>query len=171
MKTGENFEGWVLRAVHGREAAFEKAPLQAQLSLPSPDDQGAPPLQFQVPVACRRRCSRSRSDLRSTRRAEHGWMVTANDRSRRNASGGLALPLHCDIGTFCYNLPLAGFILIGIAREKSHAFVDWGKPIPAELAYNRGDVVLRNMPEVLGIESTNHCNIKCIDVPARRAGT
>jgi hypothetical protein len=35
----------------------------------------------------------------------------------------------------------------------------------AELAYNRGDVVLRNMPEVLGIESTNHCNIKCIMCP------
>jgi general secretion pathway protein N len=51
LKTGENFEGWVLRAVHGREAAFEKATLQAQLSLPSPEDQGAPPLQFQTPVA------------------------------------------------------------------------------------------------------------------------
>ena len=35
----------------------------------------------------------------------------------------------------------------------------------SELAYNRGDVVLRNMPEVLGIESTNHCNIKCIMCP------
>jgi radical SAM protein with 4Fe4S-binding SPASM domain len=35
----------------------------------------------------------------------------------------------------------------------------------AELAYNRGDVVLRNMPEVVGIESTNHCNIKCIMCP------
>src|SRR5262249_37152825 len=35
----------------------------------------------------------------------------------------------------------------------------------SELAYNRGDVVLRNMPEGLGIESKNHCNIKIILCP------
>jgi hypothetical protein len=38
LKTGEDFNGWVLRAVQGREASFEKASLQARLSLPSPDD-------------------------------------------------------------------------------------------------------------------------------------
>ena len=42
LKMGENFQGWVLREVHGREAAFEKATLQARLSLPSPDDPQAP---------------------------------------------------------------------------------------------------------------------------------
>ncbi len=35
----------------------------------------------------------------------------------------------------------------------------------AERAYHRGDVVLSNMPEVNGIETTNHCNIKCIMCP------
>jgi hypothetical protein len=39
LRIGENFQGWVLRAVHGREAAFEKATLQANLALPSPEDQ------------------------------------------------------------------------------------------------------------------------------------
>jgi hypothetical protein len=38
LKTGEDFNGWVLRAVQGREASFEKASLQARLTLPSPDD-------------------------------------------------------------------------------------------------------------------------------------
>jgi general secretion pathway protein N len=38
LKTGEDFNGWVLRAVQGREASFEKANLQARLTLPSPDD-------------------------------------------------------------------------------------------------------------------------------------
>jgi hypothetical protein len=51
LRMGENFEGWVLRAVHGREAAFEKATLQARLSLPSPDDPRVPPLPAQVPLA------------------------------------------------------------------------------------------------------------------------
>jgi hypothetical protein len=41
LRIGENFQGWVLRAVHGREAAFEKAALQATLALPSPEDQQA----------------------------------------------------------------------------------------------------------------------------------
>ena len=35
----------------------------------------------------------------------------------------------------------------------------------SELAYNRDDVVLENLPEVFGIESTNYCNIKCIMCP------
>jgi radical SAM protein with 4Fe4S-binding SPASM domain len=35
----------------------------------------------------------------------------------------------------------------------------------ADLAYNRGDVVLRSLPEVFAIESTNYCNIKCIMCP------
>jgi radical SAM protein with 4Fe4S-binding SPASM domain len=34
-----------------------------------------------------------------------------------------------------------------------------------EIAYNRRDTVLLNMPEVWAIESTNHCNIKCIMCP------
>jgi hypothetical protein len=38
LKTGEDFNGWVLRSVQGREASFEKAALQARLTLPSPDD-------------------------------------------------------------------------------------------------------------------------------------
>jgi hypothetical protein len=41
LRIGENFQGWVLRAVHGREAAFEKAALRANLALPSPEDQQA----------------------------------------------------------------------------------------------------------------------------------
>lgn len=53
LKTGEDFNGWVLRSVQGREASFEKATLQARLALPSPDDPqvttasafGAPPPQ------------------------------------------------------------------------------------------------------------------------------
>lgn len=35
----------------------------------------------------------------------------------------------------------------------------------SDLAYNNGDAVLSNLPQVLGIESTNHCNIKCIMCP------
>jgi hypothetical protein len=38
LKMGEDFQGWVLRAVQGREAAFEKASLQVRLTLPSPDE-------------------------------------------------------------------------------------------------------------------------------------
>ena len=39
LKVGESFQGWFLRAVHGREAAFEKATLHVTLALPSPEDQ------------------------------------------------------------------------------------------------------------------------------------
>jgi radical SAM protein with 4Fe4S-binding SPASM domain len=35
----------------------------------------------------------------------------------------------------------------------------------SEVGYNRGDLVLRNAPEVFAIESTNYCNIKCIMCP------
>jgi radical SAM protein with 4Fe4S-binding SPASM domain len=35
----------------------------------------------------------------------------------------------------------------------------------AEAAYDRGDAVVRNAPEISGIEGTNHCNIKCIMCP------
>jgi len=38
VRTGDSFEGWTLRSVRGREAAFEKATRQAVLALPSPDD-------------------------------------------------------------------------------------------------------------------------------------
>jgi len=41
LRIGENFQGGVLRTFHGREAAFEKAALQATLALPSPEDQQA----------------------------------------------------------------------------------------------------------------------------------
>jgi hypothetical protein len=41
LKVGESFQGWFLRGVHGREAAFEKATLHATLALPSPEDQEA----------------------------------------------------------------------------------------------------------------------------------
>jgi len=35
----------------------------------------------------------------------------------------------------------------------------------AEAAYDRGDTVVKNAPEISGIEGTNHCNIKCIMCP------
>jgi radical SAM protein with 4Fe4S-binding SPASM domain len=34
-----------------------------------------------------------------------------------------------------------------------------------DYAYHHGEVVLRNLPEVFAIESTNYCNIKCIMCP------
>ena len=34
-----------------------------------------------------------------------------------------------------------------------------------ELAYDRGNVVLTGLPEIFAIESTNHCNIKCVMCP------
>ena len=42
VRTGESFEGWLLRTVHGREATFEKAALRTVLALPSPDDPQQP---------------------------------------------------------------------------------------------------------------------------------
>ena len=38
VRTGENFEGWVLRDVQAREVIFEKASQRTTLALPSPDD-------------------------------------------------------------------------------------------------------------------------------------
>lgn len=35
----------------------------------------------------------------------------------------------------------------------------------AEAAYDRGDFIVDNAPEIFGIEGTNHCNIKCIMCP------
>src|ERR1700730_253821 len=35
----------------------------------------------------------------------------------------------------------------------------------ADYGYHRREVVLRSMPEVFAIESTNYCNIKCIMCP------
>jgi hypothetical protein len=43
LRTGENFEGWVLRDVHAREAVFEKTSLRTVLALPSPDEAQAQP--------------------------------------------------------------------------------------------------------------------------------
>jgi radical SAM protein with 4Fe4S-binding SPASM domain len=37
--------------------------------------------------------------------------------------------------------------------------------VDAEIAYHRREVVLRSKPEVVAIESTNYCNIKCIMCP------
>ena len=37
--------------------------------------------------------------------------------------------------------------------------------IEAEIGYHNRDVVLRGLPEVMAIESTNYCNIKCIMCP------
>jgi radical SAM protein with 4Fe4S-binding SPASM domain len=35
----------------------------------------------------------------------------------------------------------------------------------ADYGYHRGEVTLRNLPEVFAIESTNYCNLKCIMCP------
>jgi radical SAM protein with 4Fe4S-binding SPASM domain len=37
--------------------------------------------------------------------------------------------------------------------------------VQSEIAYHRREVVVRSMPEVMAIESTNYCNIKCIMCP------
>lgn len=50
LKIGESFEGWVLRSVHGREAAFEKVSLHARLALPSPDDPQVPASPLAMPM-------------------------------------------------------------------------------------------------------------------------
>src|SRR5204863_9196109 len=34
-----------------------------------------------------------------------------------------------------------------------------------DYAYHHGEAVLRNLPDVFAIESTNYCNIKCIMCP------
>jgi len=37
--------------------------------------------------------------------------------------------------------------------------------VDSEIAYHRREVVLKSMPEVVAIEGTNYCNIKCIMCP------
>lgn len=44
LRMGENFEGWVLRSVHGHKAAFEKASQRTVLELTSRDEGQTGPL-------------------------------------------------------------------------------------------------------------------------------
>jgi general secretion pathway protein N len=41
LKTGDEFQGWILRSVRGREVTLEKNHLTALLALPAPDDRAS----------------------------------------------------------------------------------------------------------------------------------
>jgi len=53
LRTGQDHQGWVLRAVKGREATLVKAAISATLMLPEPGNIGLP-LAPSVPASIRR---------------------------------------------------------------------------------------------------------------------